>query len=177
MSPMLSIAMALSEGARYQSAVEMMKETIDASAFSTIGDYDSYLDERFGLMEISQDFLNVDYDNVNGIKGWNAYQTASEIGFALDNIEPNSEIKLIKDVVKTKDPDIYLRIKDNDTKRINIYWLDDFSWEVHDEEEIVLIAQRINTDDTTGNEPVYEMKLLVPQWIEDEYIVDRNLFA
>ena len=55
MSPMLSIAMALSEGARYQSAVEMMKETIDASAFSTIGDYDSYLDERFGLMGISQE--------------------------------------------------------------------------------------------------------------------------
>ena len=55
MSPMLSIAMALSEGARYQSAVEMMKETIDASAFSTIGNYDSYLDERFGLMGISQE--------------------------------------------------------------------------------------------------------------------------
>ena len=122
-------------------------------------------------------FLNVVYDNVNGIKGWNAYQIASEIAFALDNIEPNSEIKLIKDVVKTKDPDIYLRIKDNDTKRINTYWLDDFSWEVHDEEEIVLIAQRINIDDITGDEPVYEMKLLVPQWIEDEYIVNRNLFA
>ena len=119
----------------------------------------------------------LDVADVNGIKGWNAYQTASEIGFALDNIEPNSEIKLIKDVVKTKDPDIYLRIKDNDTKRINTYWLDSYSWEVHDEEEIVLIAQRINIDDTTGDEPVYEMKLLVPQWIEDEYIVNRNLFA
>ena len=44
--------MALSEGARYQSAVEMMKETIDASAFSTIGDYDSYLDEMHAIVEI-----------------------------------------------------------------------------------------------------------------------------
>ena len=140
--------------------------------FTCLAFIDAIIDIRSGRY-----FLDVAYDNANGIKGWNAYQIASEIGFALDNIEPNSEIKLIKDVVKTKDPDIYLRIKDNDTKRINTYWLDDFSWEVYDEEEIVLIAQRINIDDITGDEPVYEMKLLVPQWIEDEYIVNRNLFA
>ena len=119
----------------------------------------------------------LDVADVNGIKGWNAYQIASEIAFALDNIEPESKIKLITDIVKQTDPNIYLRIKDNDTKRINTYWLDSYSWEVHDEEEIVLIAQRINIDNTTGDEPVYEMKLLVPQWIEDEYIVNKNLFA
>lgn len=128
------------------------------------------------IIAIYKFFSDIFLDINNGIEGWDAYQTASEIAFALDNIEPNSEIKLIKDVVKTKEPNNYLQIKDNDTKRINTYWLDDFSWEVHDKEEIVLIAQR-NIDDATGDKPVYKMKLLVPQWIEDEYIVNRNLFA
>ena len=122
-------------------------------------------------------FLDMHINGINGIKGWNAYQTASEIAFALDNIESDSKIKLIKDVVKQTNPDIYLQIKDNDTKRINTYWLDGYSWEVHDKEEIILTAQRINIGDTTGNEPIYKMKLLVPQWVEDKYIVGRNLFA
>ena len=130
------------------------------------------------IIMICQFFSNLFSSIHNGFKGWNAYRIASEIAFALNNIEPDSEIKLIKDVVKQTDPDIYLQIKDNDTKRINTYWLDSYSWEVHDDkEEIDLIAQRINIDDTTGNEPVYKMKLLVPQWVEDEYIVGRNLFA
>ena len=129
------------------------------------------------IIDMRSDRLFFGVADVNGIKGWNAYQIASEIAFALDSMDPNSEIKLIKDVVKTKEPNIYLQIKDNDTKRINTYLLDYFSPEVHNKEEIILTAQQINIDDTTGNEPVYKMKLLVPQWIEDEYIMGRNLFA
>ena len=109
--------------------------------------------------------------------GWCAYQIASEIAFALDNMKLGSEIKLVKDIIVQKDPDIYLQIKDTHTKRINTYLLDSYSWEVYDKDEIVLTANRINMDDTTGIKPVYEMKLLVPKWIEDKYIVGRNLFA
>ena len=122
-------------------------------------------------------FLDMHINGINGIKGWDAYQTASEIAFALDNIGPNSEIKLITDVVKSKEPNIYLQIKNNDTKRINTYWLDDFSWDIHNKDEVILIANSTKINDATSSKPVYEMKLLVPQWIEDEYIVNRNLFA
>ena len=140
--------------------------------FTCLAFIDAIIDIRSG-----RHFLNVAYDNANGIKGWNAYQIASELAFAFDNMDPDSEIKFIKDVVKTKEPNIYLQIKDNDTKRINTYLLDGFSPEVHNKEEIILTAQQINIDDTTGTEPVYKMKLLVPQWVEDEYIVNKNLFA
>lgn len=54
-SPMLSIALSLVESARYQDAVSTMKEVIDVSGFSTIADYDEYLDERFNLMSVSQE--------------------------------------------------------------------------------------------------------------------------
>ena len=145
---------------------------IAAIIFTCLAFIDAIIDIRSG-----RHFLNVAYDNANEIKGWNAYQTASEIAFALDNIEPNSEIKLIKDVVKMKEPNNYLQIKDNDTKRINTYWLDDFSWEVHDKNEVILIANSTKINDITSSKPVYEMKLLVPQWIKDEYIMGRNLFA
>lgn len=43
-----------------------------------------------------------DIEGIGEIKGWYTYQTASEIAFALNNIEPNSEIKLIKDIKKRK---------------------------------------------------------------------------
>lgn len=118
-------------------------------------------------------FLNV--TAANEIKGWNVYQTASEIAFALDNIEPNSEIKLIKDVVKTKEPNNYLQIKDNDTKRINTYFLDDFFWDIHDKDEVILIANSTEINDIKSTHPVYEMKLLVPSWIANEYFIYNDL--
>lgn len=55
MSPMLSIALTLVESARYQDAEATMNEIIDISGFSTIADYDEYLDERFNLMCVSQE--------------------------------------------------------------------------------------------------------------------------
>ncbi|MGE9976329.1 hypothetical protein ACQRAS_10065 [Coprococcus catus] len=55
MSPLLSVSLLLVESARYQSAIEMVKEISDSSAFSVLAEYDSYLDERFGLLSVSQE--------------------------------------------------------------------------------------------------------------------------
>lgn len=54
-SPLFSIAAVLVEYARYQSAIEMMNELLDSSAFSTLAEYDSFLEERFGLLSASQE--------------------------------------------------------------------------------------------------------------------------
>lgn len=54
-SPILSITLVLVEAARYQQAMESMQEIVDVSAFSALANYDSYLDERFGLVATSQD--------------------------------------------------------------------------------------------------------------------------
>ncbi len=53
-SPLLSISLLLVESSRYQNAEELMREVIDSSAFSTLAEYDPYLDERFGLLSVSQ---------------------------------------------------------------------------------------------------------------------------
>ena len=116
-----------------------------------------------------------DTEVIGGIKGWYTYQTASEIAFALNNMEPNSEIRLVKDIVKKKNPDTYLQIKDNDTKRINTYLLDDFSWDVHNKDEVILIANSTKINDIKSKHPVYEMKLLVPSWIANEYFIYNDL--
>lgn len=119
-------------------------------------------------------FKKIFFD-IEGIKGWYTYQTASEIAFALNNIEPNSEIKLIKDIVKKKSPDTYLQIKDNDTKRINTYFLDDFFWDIHDKDEVILTANSTEINDIKSKHLVYEMKLLVPAWIANEYFICSDL--
>lgn len=54
-SPLLSVTFLLVESARYQAVKEEMTEVIDVSAFSALANYDSYLDERFGLLAMSQD--------------------------------------------------------------------------------------------------------------------------
>lgn len=63
MSPLLSTALILVESARYQDAVQLMEEIMDSSAFSTLAEYDSYLDERFGLLSVSQE------TNINNVFG------------------------------------------------------------------------------------------------------------
>lgn len=52
--PFSSIAILITESARYQNAAELLEEIIDGSAFSTIGDYDSYLEDRFDLLATGQ---------------------------------------------------------------------------------------------------------------------------
>lgn len=54
-SPLLSLALILVESARYQHALESIQEIVDSSAFSTLAEYDVYLDERFGLLTTSQE--------------------------------------------------------------------------------------------------------------------------
>lgn len=49
-TPFLSIALVIFESARYQSVVEMMNELIDSAGFSTLAEYDTYLEDRFGLL-------------------------------------------------------------------------------------------------------------------------------
>ena len=53
-SPLLTIALLLVESARYQSAVELIKEVNNSSAFSTLADYDSHLESRFGVFAVDQ---------------------------------------------------------------------------------------------------------------------------
>lgn len=53
-SPLLTIALLLVESARYQSAVELIKEVSNSSAFSTLADYDSHLESRFGVFAVDQ---------------------------------------------------------------------------------------------------------------------------
>lgn len=55
MVPLLSIALLLVESARYQSASELLQEILDSAGLSTLAGYDSYLEERFGLLALSQD--------------------------------------------------------------------------------------------------------------------------
>lgn len=55
MSPLLSIALLLVESARYQDAAQLTEEIMDSSAFSVLANYDGYLDERFGLLSMSQE--------------------------------------------------------------------------------------------------------------------------
>ncbi|MFV0364021.1 MAG: hypothetical protein ACK5LL_13200 [Suipraeoptans sp.] len=75
LSPLLSVSLTLVESARYQEALERTREIADISAFSTLADYDSFLDERFGLLSTSQE-MNInstfaDYlqENTNSLGG------------------------------------------------------------------------------------------------------------
>lgn len=64
MMPFTSIALTFEEASRYQSAMEMMNEVVDSSAFSSIADYDSYLDERFALLATTQESdVNNEFNN------------------------------------------------------------------------------------------------------------------
>lgn len=52
--PFSSFAILITESARYQNAAELLEEIIDGSAFSSIADYDSYLEKRFDLLATGQ---------------------------------------------------------------------------------------------------------------------------
>ncbi len=54
-TPFLTIAGALIELSRYQSAVETMQEVVDSSLLSTLASYDGFLEDRFGLFAVSQE--------------------------------------------------------------------------------------------------------------------------
>ena len=54
-SPLLTLTGALIEYSRLQNSVETTKEIMDVSTSSTLSNYDEYLNERFGLLALSQD--------------------------------------------------------------------------------------------------------------------------
>lgn len=54
MTPFLTIAMVLVDAGRYNSAVSILDEAMGVSAISTLAHYDSYLQERWGLLAIDQ---------------------------------------------------------------------------------------------------------------------------
>ncbi len=55
MLPFLSMALLLVESARYQHAYELVNEIMDSAGLSAEADFDSYLDERFGLIATTQE--------------------------------------------------------------------------------------------------------------------------
>lgn len=55
MSPLLSISLILVESARYQSAVQMINELSDSSAFSALAKYDRFIEKRFGILGTNGD--------------------------------------------------------------------------------------------------------------------------
>jgi len=93
-SPLLSTALLLVESARYQNVVELIEEIMDSSAFSALAEYDSYLDERFGLLSVSQgtdinatfaDYLTTNVDAVGSSVSLNSYSASGQ--FALSNTD------------------------------------------------------------------------------------------
>lgn len=67
-SPLLMLASALVEYTRYQANAEIIQELISHASYSTLAEYDSYVQERFGLFALAQD-CNVEgsyKDNLDG---------------------------------------------------------------------------------------------------------------
>lgn len=54
-TPFLTMAGALIELSRYQSATELMQEVVDSSMLSVLAEYDEFLEDRFALFAVSQD--------------------------------------------------------------------------------------------------------------------------
>lgn len=59
LTPCLTLVSSLIEYSRYQNAVQTTKEVVSVSTTSTLSNYDQYVNNRFGLMSVSQD-MNID---------------------------------------------------------------------------------------------------------------------
>lgn len=55
MLPFSSTALIIVESARYQNAIELVDEMLDCIGLSSIADFDTYLEDRFGLLAMSQE--------------------------------------------------------------------------------------------------------------------------
>ncbi len=55
MLPFLSTALIIVESARYQNAIELVDEMLDCIGLSSIAEFDTYLEDRFGLLAMSQE--------------------------------------------------------------------------------------------------------------------------
>lgn len=74
MSPLLSISLILVESARYQDTVQLMEEIMGNAVFSTLAEYDAFVDERFGLLSVSQEL------NINSTFGSFLKENSSVLG-------------------------------------------------------------------------------------------------
>ncbi len=113
LTPFLSLALLLEEYARYQSAVQMVDEIVDLSAFSTLGNYDEYLEERFCLLAVSQTTeLEVDFSTYVEENLKTLGQTVSNLeieaigNYGLDTIEvlkqqllESSEVSVLSEII------------------------------------------------------------------------------
>lgn len=81
--PFSSFAILITESARYQNIAELLEEIIDGSAFSTLADYDAYLDKRFDLVatgqtvDVSSNFSKYMTENMSAL-GKNATLKSAE---------------------------------------------------------------------------------------------------
>ncbi len=55
MLPFTSTALVIVESARYQNAIQLVDEMLDCIGLSSIADFDSYLENRFGLLAMAQE--------------------------------------------------------------------------------------------------------------------------
>ncbi len=88
LSPLLGTTLVLEEYVRYQNVVELMGEITSSSALSTLGNYDSHLDERFGLMSISEE-----HADLNGLFNEYYNPNLSLIGDSAESIHATVEGK------------------------------------------------------------------------------------
>lgn len=91
----LSVNFVLIEAMRYQGALQMLEEIVDSAGFSTLADYDSYLEERFGLMALSQkqeskktfsEYLNTNIESIGNSVTLDENITAEGV-YALSDVE------------------------------------------------------------------------------------------
>lgn len=97
MLPLSSTALLLVESARYQNAMQLVDELIDCVGLSSIADFDSYLDERFGLLSMSQETdPSTNYNkyltaNIPALKNSFSYTSSTVVG-----VYPLSENNVLK---------------------------------------------------------------------------------
>lgn len=95
MTPFLTIALLLVEVGRYNSAVSMLDELLGVTSVSTLANYDDYLQERWGLLALSQE---TDYDAV--------YKENLETNGAIMGNTLNIQNSTITGMYDLADPDI-----------------------------------------------------------------------
>lgn len=140
MLPLLSISLLLVEFSRYQNTIHLVNELMDSSAFSTLAEYDSYLEKRFGLLAVSQEkeikdtFTGYLDANVGSIgKSITVTKNNAEGGFALSDTDvlkqqllECSEISVVSEtVLKGFDIDELFRKLKN-----SFEWLTNFSQKI-----------------------------------------------
>ena len=83
MSPFLTIAMVLVETGRFNSAISILDEALGVSSVSTLAEYDKYLQDRWGLLALTQT------DDIDTIYANNIEVNSKVFGnsLILDNVE------------------------------------------------------------------------------------------